>query len=135
MSGKTEIKAIVSGKGQFVYEHFHFSEATLSEGVLFCSGVIGFDESGNPPADIEAEFKLAWEGVSYVLKQAGGDVSDILEYTSYHVGLQAHMASFMKVRDQFLSEPWPAWTAIGITELAVPGAHVEIKVTARIRSD
>ena len=31
----------------------------------------------------------------------------------------------------FLSEPWPAWTAIGITELAVPGAHVEIRVTAQ----
>jgi enamine deaminase RidA (YjgF/YER057c/UK114 family) len=37
----------------------------------------------------------------------------------------------MKVRDEFLSEPWPAWTAIGVSELAVPQAHVEIRVTAR----
>ena len=57
----------------------------------------------------------------------------VLEYTTYHVGLQSTMGTFMKVRDQFLKEPWPAWTAIGITELAAPGAHVEIRVTARKR--
>ena len=39
----------------------------------------------------------------------------------------------MEIRDQFLSEPWPAWTAIGISELAIPGAHVEIKVTAKLK--
>jgi hypothetical protein len=32
-----------------------------------------------------------------------------------------------------VSEPYPAWTAIGISELAVPGGLVEIKVIARMR--
>ena len=41
------------------------------------------------------------------------------------------MGDFMLVRDEYLAEPWPAWTAIGISELAVPGARVEIQVTAR----
>ena len=41
-----------------------------------------------------------------------------------------HLGTFMKVRDEFVSEPWPAWTAIGITELAISGARVEIRVTA-----
>jgi enamine deaminase RidA (YjgF/YER057c/UK114 family) len=36
----------------------------------------------------------------------------------------------MKIRDEFISEPWPAWTAIGCTDLAAPGARVEIRVTA-----
>lgn len=58
-----------------------------------------------------------------------------MEFTTHHIGLQKHMAEFMSVRDEFLSEPWPAWAAIGITELAIPGAHVEIKVTARMRDD
>ena len=43
------------------------------------------------------------------------------------------MGEFMSVRDEFLSEPWPAWTAIGITELAIPGARVEIRVTAALK--
>ncbi|MBW1852913.1 MAG: RidA family protein, partial [Deltaproteobacteria bacterium] len=41
---------------------------------------------------------------------------------------------FMKARDEVLSEPWPAWTAIGISELAVPGARVEIRVIAQLRA-
>ena len=56
-----------------------------------------------------------------------------MEYTSYHVGLQANIANFMSIRDEFLSAPWPAWTAIGVTELAVPGAHIEIRVTAKLK--
>jgi enamine deaminase RidA (YjgF/YER057c/UK114 family) len=39
----------------------------------------------------------------------------------------------MKVRDRYLKEPYPAWTAIGVAELAVPGGLVEVKVIARLK--
>jgi enamine deaminase RidA (YjgF/YER057c/UK114 family) len=68
-----------------------------------------------------------------VLKEAGLGFEDIVEYTSYHVGLNEHIRAFMKARDEVLSDPWPAWTAIGITELAVPGARVEIRIIAQLR--
>jgi enamine deaminase RidA (YjgF/YER057c/UK114 family) len=35
------------------------------------------------------------------------------------------------VKDEFIKEPYPASTWIGIAELIVPGARAEIKVTAR----
>ena len=66
-----------------------------------------------------------------VLKQADMAYDTIVEYTSYHVWLQELMGAFMSAIDEVLSEPWPAWTAIGITELAVPGARVEIRITSR----
>jgi hypothetical protein len=90
------------------------------------------DRSGFSRSDSrepEEEFRNAWRTIGETLAHAGLGYEDIIEYTSYHVGLQAHLTTFMKVRDEFISEPWPAWTAIGITELAVPGARVEIKVT------
>jgi enamine deaminase RidA (YjgF/YER057c/UK114 family) len=31
-----------------------------------------------------------------------------------------------------LGEPFPAWTAIGCTALAIPGARAEVKATAVI---
>ena len=65
-----------------------------------------------------------------VLKEAGLSYKHIIEYTSYHVEMHDHLGAFMKVRDEFLAEPWPAWTAIGTTGLAIPGARVEIRVTA-----
>ncbi len=126
------IETVVTESGQFLYDNFHFAEATKSNGFLFCSGIIGMDAGGGVPADIKQEFHNAWSGVGNLLSACGIGFGDIVECTTYHVGLQAHMADFMAVRDEFLSEPWPAWTAIGITELAVPGAHVEIRVTARL---
>ena len=127
------IETVVTESGQFMYDNFHFAEATKSNGFLFCSGVIGTDDRGQVPADIKEEFQNAWSGVGRLLDACGLGFEDILECTTYHVGLQTTLADFMSVRDEFLSEPWPAWTAIGISELAVPGAHVEIRVTARLR--
>jgi len=128
------IETVVTDSGQFMYDNFHFSEATKSNGFLLCSGVIGTGEHGKVPEDIKEEFRNAWTAVGKLLAECDIGYADILECTTYHVGLQANMGDFMSVRDEFLSEPWPAWTAIGITELAIPGAHVEIRVTARLKN-
>jgi len=127
------IETVVTDSGQFMYDNYHFSEATRSNGFLLCSGVIGTGEGGKPPEDIRAEFRNAWVGIGRLLAECNIGYDDIVEYTSYHVGLQANIEDFMAVRDEFLSEPWPAWTAIGITELAIPGARVEIRVTAKLK--
>ena len=127
------VESVVTETGQFMYDNFHFAQATKCNGLLFCSGIIGTDEAGQVPADIREEFRNAWRGVEHLLHACGIGFDDVIECTTYHVGLQAHIGEFMEIRDQFLSEPWPAWTAIGISELAIPGAHVEIKVTAKLK--
>ena len=35
------IKSVVTESGKVAYDRFHFSQATESNGFLFCSGVIG----------------------------------------------------------------------------------------------
>lgn len=107
----------------------HFSAAARANGLLILSGQIGATPGGET-LDAEEEFRNAWKGVGEVLAEAGKSYEDIVEYTSYHVNMHDHLGKFMKIRDEFLSEPWPAWTAIGCTELAVPNARVEIKVVA-----
>jgi enamine deaminase RidA (YjgF/YER057c/UK114 family) len=47
------------------------------------------------------------------------------------VELQKNTAAMAKVKDEFIKEPYPASTWIGITELVIPGARAEIKVVAR----
>lgn len=127
------IQTIVPESGKSAYKHFHFSQAVKSGGLLVCSGQIGTQPDHTLPETAEEEFRNAWKAVGVVLKEAGLGFEDIVEYTSYHVGLSQHIRAFMKVRDEVLREPWPAWTAIGITELAVPGARVEIRVIAQVR--
>ena len=112
------------------YDAFHFAPAQRHNGVLYCSGQIGTNKDGKIPDAAEDEFRNAWNAVGAILAKAGLQFSDIIEFTSYHVNLQQHLPTFMSVKDEFIKEPYPAWTAIGITELAVPGARVEIRVRA-----
>ena len=123
-------ETIVTASSKAMYDQFHFADATVCNGFILCSGVLGTGEGGKVPESVLEEFQNAWRRVGEVLAEAGAGYSDIVEYTTYHVDLQANLADFMKARDEVIAEPWPAWTAIGITELAVPGAHVEIRVNA-----
>ena len=126
--------AVVIPKGQEpFYEQYHFAPAVKDGDRLFCSGVIGIGADGKPSSDPEAQFTQAFETLSAVLATAGVSFADVVEITTFHVGLQQHLGKFMKVKDKYLREPYPAWTAIGITELAVPGGLVEVRATARLR--
>ena len=121
---------IVPSQDKALYENFHFASATRAKGLVMCSGQIGTTSGGGVPESAEDEFRNAWLSVGRVLSAAGLGFGDIAEITSFHVGLRDHLAVFMKVKDEFVKEPYPAWTAIGVSELAVPGARVEIKVVA-----
>lgn len=124
------IDTIVPESDKSLYNNFHFAPAVRSGNLVICSGVIGSGGDGKVPEAAADEFRLAWQGVGQVLEEAGLNYSNIVEYTTFHVGLNDHLADFMKARDEVLSEPWPAWTAIGVTELAVRGGRVEIRVIA-----
>lgn len=129
-----EKKDVVVPKGmEAYYDHYHFAPAVKDGDHLYCSGVIGIGPDGKPPADPQAQFTQAFESLQGVLAAAGLSFADVVEMTTFHVGLQANLLTFMSVKDRYLKEPFPAWTAIGITELAVPGGLVEIKVIARLR--
>jgi len=112
------------------YESFHFAPAVRHGDVVLCSGQLGLGPDGRVPEPVEEEFRLAWQAVGRVLAEAGLGFDAVLEYTTFHVGLREHLQTFLAVRDEFLDAPWPAWTAIGVSELAVPGARVEIRVRA-----
>ncbi len=124
---------ILTEADRHTYDNFHFAPAVASGGLLVCSGQIGAGADGKVPEDAAEEFRNAWQAIGRVLAAAGLGYEDIVELTSYHVDLPAHMRAFMAVKDEFLAAPWPAWTAIGITSLAVRGARAEIRVIAAMK--
>lgn len=124
--------AIVPEGTQALYENWHFAPAVRSGDLLFLSGIIGADEQLQVSADPEAQFVQVFETMAHTLKSAGADFGHIIELTSYHVDLHAHFATFTAVKDRYLKEPYPAWTAIGVSELLLPNAVVEVKATARL---
>ena len=125
---------VVVPKGmEMAYEQFHFAPAVRTGRWLRCSGQLGTDEKFAAIAEPEAQFAQAFENVKSVLAAAKLDFGDVVELTTFHVGLREHLGTFVAVKDRYLEAPYPAWTAIGVVELAVPGALVEIRVTARLR--
>lgn len=114
------------------YDRFHFAPAVKDGDRLFCSGQIGIGADGQPPKDPEEQFELAFRAVEEILKEAGASMADVVEMTTFHVAMSEHLGTFARVKDRHIGEPYPAWTAIGISELAFPGGLVEIRVTARL---
>ncbi|MGR8920174.1 MAG: RidA family protein [Gammaproteobacteria bacterium] len=126
-------KRIIPPSMQHFYDGYHFAPAVVDGKHLRCSGVIGVNlADGNVPADPREQFTLAFENLAQVLGAGGVDFADITEMTTFHVDLQKHLEAFMAVKDNYIADPYPAWTAIGTPELALPGGLLEIRVTARI---
>jgi enamine deaminase RidA (YjgF/YER057c/UK114 family) len=123
---------IVPASQKVLYDNFHFAPGVVDGQNLRCSGVIGMNPDGSVPEDPEIQFTRAFEAIGEVLSEAGAEFSDITEMTTFHIGMREHMGIFSQVRSSFIQEPYPAWTAVGTTELALPGALVEIRVVARM---
>ena len=118
------INVIVPGSARKTYENWHFAPA-VHDDLIFFSGVVGQGDSA------KEEFRTAWASLGETLAEAGVGYEDIIDTTIYMVELQKNAAAMSKVKDEFIKEPYPASTWIGITELVIPGARAEIKVTAR----
>lgn len=113
-------------------EEWKLAPGRLVDGTLHCSGQLGFDASGTLPDDAEAQITNAFEALKAVLAAAGASFDDVVEMSSFHVGLQDQLEAFGRVRDRYLRAPYPAQTAVGVAELGAPGALVEINVKARV---
>jgi len=110
---------------------WHFSPGLDTGDFVFFSGLTGVRPDLSVSDDPETQFRDTFGFLKANLAAAGLDFSHIVEMTSYHVELRRHLDKFIKVKDEFIGEPYPAWTAIGITELITPGTLIEIRAIAK----
>jgi enamine deaminase RidA (YjgF/YER057c/UK114 family) len=58
----------------------------------------------------------------------------VVEMTTYFTSM-GDLPVFVTVKERFFTTtPYPAWTAIGVNDLAPPGLRVEIKATAGLKN-
>lgn len=115
---------------QVFYDTFHYSQATRVGDMIWVSGQVGIDASMTPGKDIEEQAHLAFNALKNILEAAGANLSDVVELVTFHTELQADMQAFARVKDQYFPDNYPSWTAVGTTELALPGLRVEIRAVA-----
>ncbi|TNE64280.1 MAG: RidA family protein [Alphaproteobacteria bacterium] len=119
-------ETIVPGPWKDAYESWHYAPAVKIDGRIYVSGVAVRPING----DYEAAYRTAWQRIGEILRASGASLDDVVEIVSYHTNLKAQLPLFGSVKDEFIHKPYPAWTAVGVRELAMEGAVVEIKVTA-----
>jgi enamine deaminase RidA (YjgF/YER057c/UK114 family) len=112
-------------------EDWHLSPVLDTGEFVFLSGVTGARPDLTVASDPEMQFRDAFESLRQNLAAAELTFDDVVEMTSYHVGLRGHLAIFMKVKDEYVTAPYPAWSAIGVSDLITPGTIVEVRLIAR----
>ena len=128
----TDREPIVPNGQETSYERFHFAPAFRVGDTVHVSGVIGRGADGRVPEQAVEEFRATFAELAATLAAAGASLADVVELTSFHVGLD-EIGQFIAAKDEVMSKPYPAWTAIGCTGLLIPGARAEVKATAVIR--
>jgi len=106
------------GHTQAIYDNFHFSQATRVGNMIWVSGQVGIDEAMVPAEGIQAQSHLAFQSLRTILEAAGASLADVVELMTFHTDLQAEVHAFGQVKDEYFPERYPAWTAVGISQLA-----------------
>jgi len=106
------------------------SPGIVSGDHVFLTGVTGSRLDGSMPEGVEDQVRSAFEKIGSVLAEAGLSHDAIVEMTTYHVGIHDHFELFNEIRCEYVSDPFPAWTAVEVASLRRAGAVVEIRVVA-----
>jgi enamine deaminase RidA (YjgF/YER057c/UK114 family) len=115
---------------QVLYDNYHFSQATRVGDTIWVSGQVGIDANLRPAAGLAEQARLAFLGLKTVLEAAGSTLGDVVELMTFHIDLQGGAAEFAAVKDEFFPACYPAWSAVGVTQLAMPELLVEIRAVA-----
>jgi enamine deaminase RidA (YjgF/YER057c/UK114 family) len=115
-----------------IYDQFQFSPAVRAGAFIYISGVVGADARGEAFPDAVDEYHVTFRTIGRLLAVEGATMADIVALDSFHISkdLIADLRVFNEVRAQYMQAPHPAWTAIGVAALGIPGARAEVRVTA-----
>ena len=106
-----------------------FSEAVRVEKMLYLSGQIGIDDTGNVVSGgIAAETRQAMENIRATLERHGSSLDHIIKVTVMLADM-AEWTEMNKVYVSYFEEHLPARSSFGTTGLAL-GARVEIECIA-----
>ncbi len=123
-------QAIIPKAMAGIYSDWKMAPGSEVDGFLFLTGFNGMGLNGIVSTDAAEQIDTAFDQIFSVLEEAEMDASNIVEVTSYHIGLKDHLDVFKAIWAQRMCEPYPAWTAIEVAGFASDGVMVEMRVVA-----
>jgi 2-iminobutanoate/2-iminopropanoate deaminase len=111
----------------------HYTDAVRWGDVLYISGCVALDETGQvvAPGDATAQATVVHRHLDAALRAGGTDFAHVLKVTVFLTDINDRQA-VNEVRKQFFGDSLPASTLVEITALVLPGLVVEIEAIAGI---
>ncbi|GAA1841036.1 RidA family protein [Actinomadura bangladeshensis] len=113
------------------YEPYRISQAVRAGGFIHVSGQAGIDEHGRTVSGgFLDQGRQAFRNVQRVLAAAGADLADVVKIGIFVRDMAADLDDVIRLREEFLSEPYPADTLLEVSSLARPDWRIEVEATA-----
>ncbi len=112
-------------------QEWGFSDAVVTGDTIYLSGVVAGVRDGE--TDLRICYTRAFERIGEILKNAGAGWDDVVEITSFHTDLTTQMPAIIAVKNNYVKQPFPAWTAIQVSRLIPTNGITEIKIVAKVR--
>ncbi|MEV4673340.1 RidA family protein [Actinomadura sp. NPDC049382] len=113
------------------YEPYRISQAIRANGFIYVSGQAGIDEQGRTvPGGFLDQGRQAFRNVQRVLAAAGAGLTDVVKIGIFVRDMAADLDDVIRLREEFLSEPYPADTLLEVSSLAQPDWRIEVEAVA-----
>ena len=112
-----------------IYDTIKYSPAVRVGNMMYLSGVTGTQITRDADEEaLRANFLSIFEQIEATLAKAGASWDNVVMMRSYHLDYVKNFFIFNEVKNRYMKEPYPPWTALGVAELT-PGSVAEMEVT------
>jgi enamine deaminase RidA (YjgF/YER057c/UK114 family) len=130
-----ERAAVIPASWRPFFDATKIPAAVIANGMLHLTGHTGDHAEGTFSSEAVEQIRQTFRNVATTLEEAGATWSDVVDIRTFHVAFRQHADAALIVAAEFLEDPYPAWTAVGVTELFEPEALFEMAVTAVLPRD
>lgn len=111
----------------------HYTDAVRAGDLLFVSGCVPVDGDGRLVGgdDVVAQARQTLGNVGAVLAAGGSSPSDVVKVTVFLTDIDDR-PKINPVRQEFFGDVRPASTLVEVSQLAVPGAKIEVEAVALV---
>lgn len=128
---KTQKKETL-GHGMPWEAEYGYAQGLKQDETVWLSGQLGHDKHGVVAGDMETQMRQAYANIQKLLTDFSMDMGDVVEEVVFVLNINAAYAARGKVGREVYPNPIQVTsTLIGIAELGLPDALVEIKIVAK----
>jgi len=111
--------------------HAQVTKVTGAQTILFVSGQVAFDETGQPAhgRDFEAQARAVLRALQAQVVAGGGTLADVVKLTTYLTDMR-YREALVPIREEFFGPKLPAHTQVAVSALGRPEWLIEVDAIA-----